>query len=354
MADPRVEALKGLVARYVAAGADYNDCQRIFAQMQTWDDWCRAWSAMGRTHEELAQSALGQGHRVTAGEAWARAAIYYHFGKFLFLHDPQQHQRAHEATVRCYQRAAPLLAPPAERVQIPYARTRMAGYLRRPRGTQRPPVAILIPGLDATKEELHSFTEVFLRRGLATLCFDGPGQGESAAALPTRPDYEGAVSAALDWLQDREDVNADAVGVVGVSLGGYYAVRAAALEPRVKAAVTVCGPFEWGNCWQALPSLSRQALRLSAGLQTEEQARRLVGEFTLAGLAEDIRCPLLIIQSRADPRIPPEEKERLAREVRCPHQLVLYEDGDHVCHNLSYQYRPLVADWLGETLNNVV
>ena len=110
------------------------------------------------------------------------------------------------------------------------------------------PVAVILPGLDACKEELHAWSDAFLARGLATLTLDGPGQGESAFALPIRTDWGKVIGAVIDGLKTRSDVDADAVGVVGQSLGAFYAPLAASQEPRIKACIANCGPYDWGAC----------------------------------------------------------------------------------------------------------
>ena len=131
------------------------------------------------------------------------------------------------------------------------------------RGARRS--CFLIPGLDSTKEEFFNWENVFLQRGLATLSLDGAGQGESGFAIHIRPEYEQAVTAALDALAERRDLDLDRVGAVGVSLGGYYAPRAAAGEPRIQAVAGVSGPFNFGECWDGLPPLTRETFRHHSG-----------------------------------------------------------------------------------------
>ncbi len=101
----------------------------------------------------------------------------------------------------------------------------------------------MVPGLDSTKEELQATAEYFLARGLATLAVDGPGQGEAEYELPIEPAYEKVATAAVDFLQDRAGLDADRTGLFGVSLGGYYAARAAAYEKRLRAVVALAGPY---------------------------------------------------------------------------------------------------------------
>src|SRR6202011_4054558 len=123
---------------------------------------------------------------------------------------------------------------PAERISIPYDGITMPGLFRKPVGVERPPVLLMIPGLDSVKEELQTTADHFLRRGVATLAIDGPGQGETEFVRSIEPAYERPVAAVLDWLARRVDLDSNRVGIFGVSLGGHYAVRAAAFERRLK------------------------------------------------------------------------------------------------------------------------
>ena len=138
----------------------------------------------------------------------------------------------------------------------------MFGWLRVPgeaarRGVIHPPVAIVLPGLDACKEELHAWTDVFLKRGVATLTLDGPGQGETSFAMPISTDWGKAIGAVIDVLEKRNDVDAGAVGIVGQSLGAFYAPLAAAGEPRLKACIANCGPFDFAPVIAQMPDRNR-------------------------------------------------------------------------------------------------
>src|SRR5262249_18996252 len=155
-----------------------------------------------------------------------------------------QMRAAHMKAVECRTLALPHLRPPGERVSIPYMGKHLAGILRKPEGIAPPPVVVMIMGLDSAKEEMASNEQVFLARGIATLAFDGPGQGEAEYDFPIRGDYEAAVKAVVDWLEARSDIDAARIGLWGVSLGGYYAPRAAAFENRIKACIVLSGPYD--------------------------------------------------------------------------------------------------------------
>jgi dipeptidyl aminopeptidase/acylaminoacyl peptidase len=340
--DARVQAaVDHWAARFVANGVDFNDFRRTTARVERWEDWLDAWVMTGDEHRALAEEAHSE---VSAGEAWLRAAVAYHFAKFVWVVDVE---RNHETTLRAIDalaRAHALLDPTARRVEIPFAGAKLAANLRRPAGVGHPPLVVLIPGLDSTKEEFFHWEDVFLRRGLATLSLDGPGQGEGGFKLHIRPDYEAAVSAALDA------VGWDGpVGAAGVSLGGYYAPRAAAGEPRLRAVAGVSGPYDLGDCWDGLPALTRETFRHHSGARDDDEARAKAHELDLASVIAELRQPVLLVTGKRDAIIPWQQTERIAREA-ADASFVLYEEGTHVCNNMPYRYRPLVADWLAEEL----
>ena len=143
--------------------------------------------------------------------------------------------------------ALPLIGPPGEHVTIPYEGKSLYGVLRKP-DAGRCPVLVMAPGLDSTKEELHAYEEPFLARGIATLAIDGPGQGEAESSSdPRRLRARRSRGGRLD--RERSDVDAKRVAMWGVSLGGYYAPRAAAFEKRFSACIALSGPFEWAEIW---------------------------------------------------------------------------------------------------------
>ncbi len=351
MTDQKVEAaIRNWAPRFITQGVDYNDFFRTTSQIEKWEDWCSAWVATGDAHFEVAGRAAVQGNAVSAGEGFIRAALCYHFGRFLFQDFHDQYVSASQRAVDAFAKGLKLLDPTGERVEIPFDGALMVGTLRRPADPVKPPLILLLPGLDSTKEEFFHWENVFLRRGLATFSLDGPGQGECGYQCSIRPDYEAAVSAALDVLTRRPDIDARRVGVAGVSLGGYYAVRAAAVDERIRAAVANSGPYDFADCWDGLPSLTRAAFQYHSGARNAEDAKARAAQLSLEGVAEKIRQPLLVIHGGQDRIIPCEQANRIVNAVGEPAQLSIFEHGNHVCNNIPYRYRPLTADWLRERL----
>jgi 2,6-dihydroxypseudooxynicotine hydrolase len=247
-------------------------------------------------------------------------------------------------------KAHAFLDPTAERIEAPLGDATLAGNLRRPGGAERPPLVVLVPGLDSTKEEFFHWENSFLARGMATLSMDGPGQGETGFRLPIRHDYEVAVAAMLDALGTRTDVDLGRVGAAGVSLGGYYAPRAAAFEPRIRAVAGISGSYNFGEVWDQLPPLTREAFAVKSGARDADEARANAEALDLAGVLDNLTQPALYVTGGLDRIIPWRQTERAARET--PNgTFVLYENGTHVCSNIPYRYRPLVADWMWDQLN---
>ena len=347
--DKRVAAATAhWAARFVANGTSYPDFQATMARITRWDDWCREWGRTARHYEELAEGAEAAGRTVTAGEAWRRAALCWHWGKFVFTDHPEEQRAAHERTVACFRRGAGTLSPPAEPVRVPYAGSTLAAYLRVPPGPP-PPIVVMIPGLDSVKEELQATAELMLRRGLAVIAIDGPGQGETEYELPIEPAYERVVTAVADYLKGRDDVDPDRMGVFGVSLGGYYAARAAAYEPRVRAAVDLAGPYRFDLDWDELAPQTRTTFQARSGAASPAQARERAAALTLEDAAARITCPLLVVHGGRDRLIPAYHAERLAREAPGA-ELMLYPDGSHGVTNHAFESRAAMADWLAARL----
>ncbi len=350
MADERLQAaVENWAPRLIANGIDYNDFVRTTNSISRWEQWLDAWTDTAQRHVRLAEQASELGRQQTAGEAYLRAAVSYHFSKFVWVLDPERNRRNTLAAVQALTAAHALLDPTAERVQAPLGTGRVVANLRRPDISGPAPLVILIPGLDSTKEEFFIWESIFLRRGMATLSLDGPGQGETGFTMPIRADYEVAVAAALDVLGGRPGLDLERIGATGVSLGGYYAARSAAFEPRIKAVAGVSGLYSAAAWWHVMPALSREAFMHYSGSDNEAQGLARAEEMNLEGVAERIEQPCLVVTGKLDRVVPWEQTKRISDEA--PHsEWHLYEDGSHVCNNIPFKYRPLVADWMREQL----
>jgi len=351
MADSRVNAaISHWAPRFIANGIDYSDFVTVTSKIDVWDSWCERWCEAGAVHAELGRTALAKDQVRAAGAHLARAAVYYHFAKFMFVDDISQMRAAHQRAVRCLADAMPYLDPPGERVEIPFDGSVIAGILRRPAGPGPHPLVVLIPGLDSAKEEFRPTEDVFLSRGLATLSVDGPGQGEAEYDLAIRPDWEVPGAAIIDAASAQPGIDAGRIGIWGVSLGGYYAARVAGGDSRVRATIALCGPYCLGDIWDQLPELSRAAFTVRSKSASPEQARAAASKLSLDGVGAKITAPLLIIAGQRDRIFPWQDAERLHQEVGENSELMLLPDGNHGCANVTYKHRHYGADWMATAL----
>ena len=365
--DSRVEAaISHWAPRFVANGVPLADFQEVTASVSRWEDWCDAWSSRAAIHEEMGNKALAGGYALSAAAHFTRAAVCYHFGKFLFVNDMAQMKEAHRRAVECRNKALPHLDPPGERVAIPYEGKQLYGNLRKPTAqpssaskasnggsAAKPPIVVMCMGLDSAKEEMDDYENRFLARGLATLSFDGPGQGEAEYDFALCPEYEKPVKAVFDYLATRTDVDHLRAGIWGVSLGGYYAPRAAAFEKRIKACVALSGPFQRSADFTGRPQMNVEAFRVRSKSANLEEAGKVALRFSLAQCAKDITCPIYIVAGTKDRLTPHTQAEKLAASVSGPCVLSVIEGGNHVVNNLWYRYRDQTADWMATRLRAV-
>lgn len=351
MADPRVEAaIAHWAPRYVEDGVPVGDFQEVSRSVDRWEDWCSAWTARGAVHESVGDDALAAGKRKSAAFHFTTAAACYHFAKFLNVHDMAELRATHDLVLRAHRKAHSLLDPPIERCDFAYGEHTLHGNLRKPAGDDRPPVVVMFPGLDSTKEELEYYGQWFLDRGMATFAIDGPGQGEAEYDLPMEPHYEKPAAAAIDYLETRSDVDTDRLGAWGVSMGGYYVVRAAAFEPRIKAVVSLSGPFNVTPQWDMFPAISKLAWQVRSHVSNEEEAFAAASKFDLTDVIGNVTAPIYVVGGELDRIISPQAARQIASGVSGPAVLNMVAGGNHVVNNKAYMYRPQSADWMADQL----
>lgn len=350
MPDAAIEtALAHWAPRLIQNGVDYNDLIATVARTDRWEDWLPQWNRTADEQAEFAAEADAAGHRLTAGQAWRRASVNRHFGKFVWMLDTALVEEATRRSVQETILALQRLDRSAERLEFAIDGGLAHANLRRPAGIDLPPYVVLVPGLDSTKEEFFHFEQSFLDRGMATISVDGPGQGETGLTLPIRPDYEVAVTPLLDLLAARNDLDHERIGLVGVSLGGYYAPRAAAFEPRVAAVCGISGPFRFGDMWDDLPPMTRQTFVTKSFARDDEEGRRIALSLDLDGVCERIAVPALYVTGAKDRLIPWQQTQRQADETP-KGTFVNFPEGNHGVSNMPSRARPMIADWMADQL----
>jgi 2,6-dihydroxypseudooxynicotine hydrolase len=346
-----VQVIDQGIHRFLADGVHYRDLMDIRAAIPAWSEWCAVWASYAAEAENRGTQALKHSLERTAAREFARAALYFHYAQNLFYDDRELKRATHDRKVSVFRRAATLLDPPLEPVRIPFAGIDMPGYLRLPAGRTRPPCVILLGGLDTTKEDYLGINDLCIERDLATLSFDGPGQGETLFRMLWSRDFERCIIAALDYLQSRPEIDRDRIGIIGRSTGGYYAPRAAAMDRRIKAVVSWGAMYHLRNL-ASIPAVTRDGFVFVSGSRTVNEAVRFFECINLEGAASEIRCPLLIVHGGLDTITPMENATRMAAEARGPVERLIWEDSGHCCHDRSHIVRPAMADFMQRRLAN--
>ncbi|MCC3775718.1 S9 family peptidase [Streptomyces sp. UNOB3_S3] len=313
--------------RATGAGVDPHEYRRVTDGLATVTDWGPAFLRTGQAYLERAENAESP---ASAGEYLLMAARWFHVAT---LAPYAEAPRAAAEADRALGRALAVLEPGARRV----SGEGFTGWLRGP--ADAPGTVVVVPGLDSAKEEFLDVVSALLARGLAVFAMDGPGQGSLAATSVLRPDYERVVGRVVDAL------GVARVGLVGLSLGGFFAARSAALEPRVAAAATVSGPFRLD--WAELPPPVRDILVRRTG--GTDAAREFAGHADLSALAPRIAAPLLVVDGGEDVIPGVTNGEPLARLA--PHGTYLsVPHGDHLLGNARADWLPRLADHIARTL----
>jgi alpha-beta hydrolase superfamily lysophospholipase len=232
-------------------------------------------------------------------------------------------------------------------------------------------VVVLVNGLDSTKEHMYSSDHwaELAARGISCLMLDQPGTGEALRlqGLTARIDAEAWAGAAVDWLETRDDVDAARIGIVGWSLGGYYAPRAAAFEKRFALCVAWGANHDWGAVQRGrmeregerpVPHYWEHVLWVW-GKEGDEHSLDEFLDFAdavnLEGVVEKITVPFLIAHGENDRQIPVAMAHRSYEQaVGSPkRELRLFTAEEGATEHIGLDHLPhvsvFIADWVADT-----
>lgn len=332
-------------------GAAYVDVDRTLRDIRRLGDapWAEAWSRTADRYRDQAQALELQGRRESAAALYKRAALYYRIGDYAISVDTPLKRAVYGQCAAAYARFAALSEPPIERLALGGASGALTGYLHRPLRSGTVPAVIVVPGLASAKEQPDFQPEWLTRRGIAAFAIDMPGHGEAFAQTRLRLSDYRAVSDAFDVLAAHPAIDAERIAVLGTSLGGTAALRAAAEDPRLCAVVNISGFYEPRHWFAASAPFVETALQYVTGLQETAEVRALVQQFTMRGTIARITAPLLTVHGDCDAIIPVAEARAIHAEATEPKMLLVYPGGDHgLCNTPEARYE--VLDWLSQQL----
>jgi 2,6-dihydroxypseudooxynicotine hydrolase len=339
---------KNLHYRFISQGIDFSVVDNTMSAIKVQADWFPSWMAAGDRYRELAETALAQRQRITTGQLFMKAALSYHWAQCLHFSDLEEKKRGQAAKVAAYRKAHEFLTPPMRQIDVPYEGVTLPVVVRTPSEKGRHPVVVMVCGSDSTMEENFAIENEFLRRGLATVSFDGPGQGDVWSSMKMRPDFHAAVTKVLDAVIGLPGIDPDRIGILGKSFGGLLAPAAAASDKRFKCCIVNGGYFDtkFYDWSEPLRSVRFQFL---LGAKTLDETKILAREYDLANYINDVHVPLLVMHGGRD-KIPSSQAKRIAEDAGRPGKYVEFADGIHCFHNISYITTPYMADWFIEQL----
>jgi pimeloyl-ACP methyl ester carboxylesterase len=343
-------------------GADFHECHRVAERIKVGDgeSWFREWFAAGERVEENARRAQQQGRPITARDAYLRASNYFPTAQFFLPGSDTRKKDGYLRCVACFHAALPYFDNPPERVTFCFEESHLSGYYYRPLGAarQRHPAIAYLGGVDIIAEELYFFAaQQMLQRGFGVLCFDGPGMGEPLRVrnVYARPDYEVAITAAVDYLVSRPDVDGDKVSLIGQSMGGYYGGRGAAKEPRLRAAIL------WGACYDLTEDIYdfwpavRPQVEWVIGATNEQDAREKLKAFSLKGILQHAKCPVMVTHGEDDTLVSVKAAHKTYRDLPEPKHLRIWNEAEggsiHLMNDNRAEAVPYMLDWLREEVN---
>jgi pimeloyl-ACP methyl ester carboxylesterase len=379
-------------------GADIGECLSTAYRIKEGDfeSWYTEWLKTAKRVHKYADDCLAANHKVSAREAYLRASNYYRAAEFLLIspEDPRI-QTTWGSSKECFSNAGKLFSPPIESIEIPYEGTTLPGHFYRLNENSNndtatpPPRPTLIAhgGFDSTLEELYTFAAApALERGYNCLTFEGPGQGGviRKQKIPFRYDWEKVVTPVIDYALTRDrDIDPNKIALMGISMGGYLAARAAAFEHRISACILYNGVYDG---YDAFASGFPQSLRTSvengnanavntvidilsdidANLRfnmkhgmwttgTNSPFELIQGskKYTVKGIAQKTKCPTLVLEAEKDDSFPGQPR-MVYDALTCPKKYILFtseEGGEEHCQSgapaISNQR---IFDLLAETL----
>ncbi len=330
--------------------------------------WHTSWKKLAERIAALGAENEAAGQLLSAGRKYRRASIYFAMAERMLPFPHPWRDEVNEKALATFRKAILFRKEPVEWVRVPYQGKYIPAILSKAPASGRAPCMVHFNGFDSVKENLYVLSaEEFRRRGISVLYVDQPGTGEALRALKLYARYDTEVpgSACIDYLETRSDIDPERIGIIGLSLGGYYAPRAAAFEKRFKCCVAWAANWNFGERTKlrlvgkggelAQPDYANR-LKWVLGKDNLDEAVAAAKDFSLEDVCDKITCPLLVVHGENDRIIPLWEAQKtIDAAVNSPNRklrvFTCSEGGEDHCqldnHSLGADY---IADWVAEKM----
>lgn len=356
-------------------GAELSEVDRIGRSLRdrVGDDeaWFAAWRDGADMLRKRAEAMEAKSHRLTAASNYLRANFYYQSADHFRQPKDEKALSVFKESLACFRKFAALNdRPKIEVVELPFKGGSFPAYFVHAVNSDRKrnPCVVRFGGFDTQKEMQYlRGTPELVRRGVSYLLVDGPGQGESIRFrnMHLRHDFEIAGSAAFDYLLTRDDVDPDRIGILAMSLGGYYAPRIAAMDQRYKACIAWGAIWDYHATWvKRLERIKQAALPVPAdhllwacGVDNYDDALKKIEGFKLDGVAQKVKCPFLLMHGAADAQVSIPEAQKLFDSIGSKDKTFrVFTEEEGGAQHCQRDYLTLavdtIADWVDEHLNN--
>ncbi len=331
--------------RMIAHGITPYDYDTIRARVENGVPWENAFSDMSVSYQKLADTALADDFEVSGGHFIVRAAVCMHFAQFL-LWDREADKQEMQNTMRSiYYSGHEYYFPSSDRVWSEKGRSGIFAIMREVPISEKS-VAVIIPDFDGSKEEMHFLTEYFINRGISTCVIDPPGVGETRARLKASPKFETEGAKLIDMLYRREY---DSIGIFGIGLGGYYAARLAASDNRIDCCALLGALYDLKDIDEKSQEI-KDGLMYATGQSNWSEAREYLMKFDMSDHHEKSNVALLVVHGANDDLAPLSDGEMYYSEATGKKAMIVEEDGNRACANLSWTIYPRIADWMSDYL----
>ena len=340
-------------------GHDTSDFDKVFHQVSSGAMLPKAWSQIAAQAEERARHHEHHGFARTASDLYLRAAVMYGRAQYSIFDSADARKAAlRDRCDHCVDRLCELRGNTVRRVELKFDGQSIFGLLHLPAGdVVGAPAVILGPGMDMIKEDYILAAErYYTSRGVVALSIEGPGQGQTRSLGLTvgLDNYERAIETYAAYLSGLPQIDPTRIGMFGISMSGYWALRALASSATLlRAAATfeaVAGDFE--TIFEvAQPSFKNNYMYMAGYTDEDAFDRDLKARMPLGELVKTITRPVLLGMGEFDELTPLENALVTYESITAPKEMRVYENQFHPLGGVAAEVFAFGADWVLRALD---